>query len=103
MFGYKCEYHRRSLMDIHGYTWISNPVQSVGYVPLEARIYPEISMHIHRYPSYLYISAWAKVPDGDHITYSLLFKQMQFFAVVIQWQMNHNETQNLEPLQRNTD
>jgi hypothetical protein len=44
-------------MDIYGYPrWISNPVQQVGYVPLEAHIYPvypEISrdiQHIHTYP-----------------------------------------------------
>jgi hypothetical protein len=28
----------------------SNPVQQVGYVPLEAHIYPWISMDIHGYP-----------------------------------------------------
>jgi hypothetical protein len=52
------------IMDMYGYPrWISNPVQQVGYVPLEARIYPQISIDIHRYPTYPYISAWAKFPD----------------------------------------
>ncbi len=38
-------------MDMYVYPrWISNPVQQVGYVPLEATIYLWISIHIHRYP-----------------------------------------------------
>ncbi len=53
-------------MDMYGCPgWISNPVQQVGYVPLEASIYPYISIHIHGYPTYPYISAWANFPDGN--------------------------------------
>jgi hypothetical protein len=43
-------------MDMDGYSgWISNPVQQVGNVLLEAHIYPYISIDIHRYPTYISI------------------------------------------------
>ncbi len=72
-------------MDVCGYPlWISNPLHHVGYVPLEAHIYPYI--YIHMYPTYPTVSIHIRMVQVlTWLSLPLLLQQCCSAAAGCQW------------------